>query len=164
MTEVLETMAPDSIWLEDYAIEEEAEERGTAVPEYVTLRLEHDELALRAAQISQVLVERRAEAMAELVASILGWCDSHGFSRADLMVELNKAVPPVKVKAKPKSKVKAKVTQHVTLFADADCPGQIYKRGPYPAWMRDRMVELGMDPSSLDARREYKKTYLHVVG
>ena len=162
MTEVLKTMDADSMWLEDYAEEEGAEESGTVVPEYVRMRLEHDDLASRAAQLSQALAERRAEAMTELVASILGWWDNHGFARADLMVELNKKVPPVK--AKPKSKVKAKVVQHVTLFADPVCPGQIYKRGPYPAWMRDRMAALGMDPGDIDARREYKNTYLQVVG
>ena len=164
MTEVPVTMNPDAMWLEDYAEEEGAEESGTVVPEYVRMRLEHDGLASRAAQLSQALAERRAEAMAELVASILGWWDNHGFARADLMVELNKKVPPAKVKAKTKPKAKAKVVQHVTLFADPACPGQIYKRGPYPAWMRSRMAALGMDPGDIDARREYKNTYLQVVG
>lgn len=164
MTEVPVTMNPDAMWLEDYAGEDEAEESGTEVPEYVRMRLEHDELASRAAHLAEVLVERKAEAMAELVESILGWCDNHGFARADLMIELNKAVPPVKVKAKPKSKAKAKVVQHVTLFADPACPGKIYKRGPYPAWMKDRMLALGMDPGDIDSRRKYKETHLHVVG
>lgn len=164
MTEVLETPNPDSVWLEDYAVPEEGVDGGTEVPEYVRMHLEHEELTARVTSLSKELTDRRAEAMKELVASVLGWCDSHGFARADLMVELNKAVPPVKVKAKPKSKAKAKVVQHVTLFADPACPGKIYKRGPYPAWMKDRMLALGMDPGDIDARRKYKETHLQVVG
>ena len=138
------------------------DDRGTEIPEYVRINLEHAELTASIASLSQELTERRAEAMKELVASVLGWCDNHGFARADMMIELNKAVP--QVKAKPKSKAKAKVTQHVTLFADPACPGHIYKRGPYPAWMRERMVALGYDPTDPAARRGYKDDYLQVVG
>ncbi len=140
------------------------DDRGTEIPEYVRINLEHAELTARIASLSQELTERRAEAMKELVASVLGWCDNYGFARADMMIELNNAVPQVKAKPKSKAKAKAKVTQPVTLFAAPACPGHIYKRGPYPAWMRERMVTLGLDPGDVDSRREYKKTYLQIVG
>lgn len=139
------------------------EEQGTPVPEYVRMHLEHEELTARVTSLSKELTDRRAEAMTELVASIVGWMDNYGLGRAEVMAELRKII--VEPKAKPKGKAKTKpAPMKVTLFADPTCPGKIYKRGPYPAWMKDRMAALGMDPGDIDARRKYKETYLQVVG
>ena len=138
-------------------------ELGTPVPEYVRMHLEHEELTARVTNLSKELTDRRAEAMTELVASIVGWMDNYGLGRAEVMAELRKII--VEPKAKPKGKAKTKpAPMKVTLFADPACPGKIYKRGPYPAWMKERMVSLGLDPTDPAARREYKEDYLHVVG
>lgn len=139
------------------------EGQGTPVPEYVRMHLEHEELTARVTNLSKELTERRAEAMKELVASVVGWMDNYGLGRAEVMAELRKII--VEPKAKPKGKAKTKpAPMKVTLFADPACPGQIYKRGPYPAWMRERMVGLGMDPKDIGDRQKYKRNHLVVVG
>lgn len=154
MTEVLEPINPDAVWLADYAVEE-AEESGTSVPEYVKMHLEHEDLTTRIATLSQELAERRSEALKELVSSIVGWMDNYGLGRFEVMAELRKVIGEPKVKAKPKP-----APMKVTLFADAACPGQIYKRGPYPKWVKERMISLGMNPDDIKQRQAYRDTYL----
>ena len=128
MTEERETIDPDAAWLRDDT-GEEAEGAGTEIPEYVRMNLEHGELMTRIANLSQELTDRRAEAMKELVASIVGWMDSYGLGRFEVMAELRKIIGEPKAKTNGKAKPKP-APMKVTLFADAACPGQIYKRGP----------------------------------
>ena len=165
MTEVRAEIDHDSEWLTDYADDgdEKDVEGGTPVPEYVRMHLEHEDLTTRIATLSQELTERRSEAMKELVASIVGWVDNYGLGRFEVMAELRKIIGEPKAKAKGKAKPKP-APMKVTLFADADCPGQIYKRGPYPRWMRERMVSLGLNPDDIKQRQAYRDTYLKAVG
>ncbi len=142
---------------------EEAEGAGTEIPDYVRMNLEHVELTERITNLTQELTNRRAEAMKELVASIVGWMDSYGLGRFDVMAELRKIIGEPKAKTKGKAKPKP-APGKITLFADAACPGQIYKRGPYPKWMKERMISLGMDPEDIKQRQAYRDAYLKVVG
>lgn len=166
MTEVRAEIDPDSAWLMDYAEDGGGDEvlkgeGGTPVPEYVRMHLEHEELTERITNLSQELTERRAEAMKELVASIVGWMDNYGLGRFEVMAELRKIIG--EPKAKPKGKAKP-APMKVTLFADAACPGQIYKRGPYPRWVRERMVSLGLNPADIKQRKAYRDAYLKAVS
>lgn len=132
MTEVRAEIDHDSEWLTDYAEDgnENDVDEGVPVPESVRMHLEHEDLTTRIATLSQELAERRSEAMKELVASIVGWVDNYGLGRFEVMAELRKIIGEPKAKAKGKAKPKP-APMKVTLFADADCPGQIYKR-PFP--------------------------------
>lgn len=141
----------------------EEDEQGTLVPEYVRMHLEHEELTARITNLSQELTERRSEALKELVASIVGWMDNYGLGRFEVMAELRKIIGEPKAKTKGKTKPKP-APRKVTLFADAACPGQIYKRGPYPRWMRERMVSLGLNPADIKQRQAYRDAHLKAVG
>ena len=165
MTEERAEIDHDSERLTDYADDgdEKDVEGGTPVPEYVRMHLDHEYLTTRIATLSQELAERRSEAMKELVASIVGWVDNYGLGRFEVMAELRKIIGEPKAKAKGKAKPKP-APMKVTLFADADCPGQIYKRGPYPRWMRERMVSLGLNPDDIKQRQAYRDTHLKAVG
>jgi hypothetical protein len=119
------------------------EETSSRIPEYVILRSDFEEAAERAAALEQAVEVRRKAAKRELVESIRGWISQYGMTVEEIVAEL------------------VVEKQEAGGFIDEACPGQHYSRGPFPKWMRDRMVELGFDPANKADRRAYK--FEHMV-
>jgi hypothetical protein len=113
----------------------------TPLPEYVVLRADFEEAAYRAASLEIALAEQREDAKRELITSIRGWINQYGMTVEEIVEELAAERPGG--------------------FIDEACPGQHYSRGPFPKWMRDRMVELGLDPTNKADRIMYK--FEHMV-
>ena len=49
-------------------------------------------------------------------------------------------------------------------MVDPAVPGQTYSRGPYPAWIKERMVQLGLDPTNAEHRKQYRAENLVAVA
>jgi hypothetical protein len=112
----------------------------TPLPEYVVLRADFEEAAYRVASLEKAIEEQREDAKRELITSIRGWIKQYGMTVEEIVEELAAERPGG--------------------FIDPTCPEHLYFKGPFPKWMRDRMVELGLDPANKDHRQTYKTTYM----
>lgn len=121
---------------------------------FIRLRQELAEAEAKAKELENELAAVRLEALKSLVSNILTSIDDHGFDREEIIGLLGK---------KPKGKVKAKAASTSQRFHDPQVPGQFYVKGALPAWMKQRMVELEMDPGDALHRKHYREHYLQPV-
>ena len=49
-------------------------------------------------------------------------------------------------------------------FVDPDDPANTYRKGPLPAWLREKMVAAGYDPADKAHREAFKSDFLTRVG
>jgi DNA-binding protein H-NS len=121
---------------------------------YIRLKQELAEAEAKAKDLEKELAAVRMEARNSLVSNILTSIADHGFDRDEIIELLGK---------KPKGKAKAKAASTGQRFHDPQVPGQFYVKGALPAWMKQRMVELEMDPNDALHRKHYREHYLQPV-
>lgn len=115
---------------------------------YIDLRQELDQLTVRAQELQKEIASVESEARNSLINNILVSIDDHGFDRQEIVEQLQKRGRKA---AKPATTSKPAVT-----MVDPAVPGQTYSRGPYPAWIKERMVQLGLDPANAEHRKQYR--------
>ncbi len=115
---------------------------------YIDLRQELDQLTVRAQELQKEIASVESEARNSLINNILVSIDDHGFDRQEIVEQLQKRGRKA---AKPATTRKPAVT-----MVDPAVPGQTYSRGPYPAWIKERMVQLGLDPTNAEHRKQYR--------
>ncbi len=115
---------------------------------YIDLRQELDQLTVRAQELQKEIASVESEARNSLINNILVSIDDHGFDRQEIVEQLQKRGRKA---AKPATTRKPAVT-----MVDPAVPGQTYSRGPYPAWIKERMVQLGLDPANAEHRKQYR--------
>ena len=115
---------------------------------YIDLRQELDQLTVRAQELQKEIASVESEARNSLINNILVSIDDHGFDRQEIVEQLQKRGRKA---AKPATTSKPAVT-----MVDPAVPGQTYSRGPYPAWIKERMVQLGLDPTNAEHRKQYR--------
>ena len=106
------------------------------------IRAQLEEKEREAQALKDVLdAKLRAEQQASIDA-IVRLIDEHQLIPVDVVTAIQKAYPAKKRTRKPKGAptltvVSAAFTDRVT--------GQTYKRGPKPAWLKQRLAETGLD-------------------
>lgn len=123
---------------------------------YIDLRQELDQLTVRAQELQKEIASVESEARNSLINNILVSIDDHGFDRQEIVEQLQKRGRKA---AKPATTRKPAVT-----MVDPAVPGQTYSRGPYPAWIKERMVQLGLDPTNAEHRKQYRAENLVAVA
>lgn len=123
---------------------------------YIDLRQELDQLTVRAQELQKEIASVESEARNSLINNILVSIDDHGFDRQEIVEQLQKRGRKA---AKPATTRKPAVT-----MVDPAVPGQTYSRGPYPAWIKERMVQLGLDPTNAEHRKQYRTENLVAVA
>ena len=123
---------------------------------YIDLRQELDQLTVRAQELQKEIARVESEARNSLINNILVSIDDHGFDRQEIVEQLQKRGRKA---AKPATTSKPAVT-----MVDPAVPGQTYSRGPYPAWIKERMVQLGLDPTNAEHRKQYRAENLVAVA
>lgn len=103
---------------------------------------------MRAQELQKEIASVESEARNSLINNILVSIDDHGFDRQEIVEQLQKRGRKA---AKPATTRKPAVT-----MVDPAVPGQTYSRGPYPAWIKERMVQLGLDPANAEHRKQYR--------
>jgi len=117
-------------------------------------------------QEAEVLAQLEAQqetAKADLLAAFKEQIEACGFDPEDIAMAIApKLTRPVK-KARAKSTTPRKAPGSKTLY-DPQNPANTYTRGPAPAWMKEKMAALGVDPSDKAAVKAFKDTHLAVKG
>lgn len=128
---------------------------------YIDLRQELDQLTVRAQELQKEIASVESEARNSLINNILVSIDDHGFDRQEIVEQLQKHVGKKRGRkaAKPATTRKPAVT-----MVDPAVPGQTYSRGPYPVWIKERMVQLGLDPTNAEHRKQYRAENLVAVA
>jgi hypothetical protein len=121
---------------------------------YIRLKQELAEAEAKAKDLERELAAVRLEARNSLVSNILTSIADHGFDRDEIIELLGK---------KSKGKAKTKEASTGQRFHDPQVPGQFYVKGAMPAWMKQRMIALEMDPGDALHRKHYREHYLQPV-
>lgn len=112
--------------------------------------LEAEALELR----SQLAAEREKEQQ-EYVQEILDYCQESEWDVTDIA----KLLLPKK-SGSSRSRSPGKPKPITTIWVDPKHSDRIYKGRGVPMWMREDMIERGMDPSSRDQRQQYRDNNL----
>jgi len=96
---------------------------------------------------------RKKEMKINLANRIMELIKSH-----DLMVE--EVVPLILTN----KQWKVLCSEQRTYYVDPENPENTYTRGATPKWMKDKMIEKGLDPSSSKDRNMFKSTHLQLIG
>jgi DNA-binding protein H-NS len=137
-----------------------SEEDGAYAPTetpvtYLVLKDELEEVTARAKELEKELARVRNEARNSLVANILTSIADHGFDKAEILDLLEK-------KSGGKAKA-AKASKPAQQLHDPEVPGQTYSKGALPAWIKERMRSLDLDPGDALHRKHYRDNYLQPV-
>ena len=113
----------------------------------------------------QLLAQRQQQGKYDLAQTIKELIAQHGWTPADieplLTSQPRRRGPGRKTSAAP---VTPPAAATGTAYVDPQNPQNVYYRGPLPAWLKERMVEQGYDPSDKEARKAFKAQVLHQVA
>lgn len=114
------------------------------------------------AQILEQIEAQRETARTELVELITKQIADHGFEPLEIVKAV---VPDLEKRLKPKAKAKtAKASKAgrapTKILIDPENPENTYTRGPAPAWMKERLQALGLDPANKEHVKQFKTEVL----
>ncbi len=116
---------------------------------FIDMKAQLEELTQQTSSLQKAIAAAETEAMTSLVQNILTAIDEHGFERKAVLEKLNRQA--TKRRSSP---------IEVVLMHDPEVPGQTYSRGVYPAWMKERMAQLGFDATNKEHRKAYRTQHL----
>lgn len=114
------------------------------------------------ADLEKALYQRWQSAKTELAQQIREMIDKNGYDAEEIM---SMVMPRRRRGAGAGTGATAarKGERAYPRYVDPQNPDNIYVRGVLPAWMKQKMVEQGYDPSVKQDRESFKNNYLQVV-
>lgn len=117
-----------------------------------------EEIQQNQAELQRVLKARREEGKQQVAQEVQALVQDRGYKMKEILPLLKsrgrRSVQNVTKMPKRTSKIQ---------YVDPDNPKNIYSRGVIPGWMKNKMVELGYDPSVKDQRDAFKAKCLDVI-
>lgn len=108
------------------------------------------------ADLEKALYQRWHSAKTELAQQIRDMIEQHGYEAEEIMA----MVLPRRRRGAGAAR---NAERAYPRYVDPQNPDNIYVRGVLPAWMKQKMVEQGYDPSVKQDRESFKNNYLQVV-
>nr|WP_207191031.1 H-NS histone family protein [Halochromatium salexigens] len=112
------------------------------------------------AQLKQALNERWEAEKLELVQEIHAMINERGHDVDEIADQLT----PRRRRGAGIKKTGKSGSGRYTLYVDPDNPNNVYSRGVLPAWMKQKMLALGLDPSDKDDRYSFKINHLRPIN
>jgi DNA-binding protein H-NS len=127
------------------------------------LNSQAQELARMQAEVQEKLTAAKANSLVSFVAAIREQITGAGYTFEEVLPKIN----PVKTRAKRgtgKKSAQANAAAASHTYQDPANPENTYKRGPLPAWFKDSMATLSLDPTVKADREKFKAEYLTLVA
>jgi DNA-binding protein H-NS len=112
------------------------------------------EIELDREKLEVALKQRRWADLVEFAETLRGQIAERGYQIEEVIALLQK-------KGKGSGRRRGNGQPH---FVDPDDPSLTYRRGPLPAWLREKMEAAGYDPTDKAQRDAFKSTFLTQVG
>ncbi|NKN32405.1 H-NS family nucleoid-associated regulatory protein [Marichromatium bheemlicum] len=129
--------------------------------EYANLSVEEirrqlEEAESKQNELKRALETRRREAKKEVAQELRDLIEQRGYTLEEMLEELAPR------KSRRGGSRKSSGSRQYTEYFDPENPENVYVRGVLPRWMKSKMTEKGLDPSSKEDRDTFKSTYLKV--
>jgi DNA-binding protein H-NS len=123
--------------------------------EYLDLKTQIDAEETRIAELKAALANAEQTARVNLAESIKQQIAEHGFTLESIMSLLQ----PVKAKRAKPSENPQRLSVVKNVITDPET-GKVYTKGPLPGWLKDRMVNAGLDPDNKADRVKYRESLM----
>ncbi len=125
-----------------------------------TLKEELSQLEARRAELQrQILVSRRTE-LRTFTTELMGIIKERGHDVDEVIGELSRRRSK---STSGRSRSRSSSEGDRTVLAFNDDPSLTYVRGVTPDWMKQKMLDHGLDPQSRTDRLSFRDDYMHVV-
>jgi hypothetical protein len=106
------------------------------------------------AELEAELSRTKAEARGATVEAVRALIADAGDTPDEILPLLAPAAPKGKAK---RTRASGSDTRHFPAYALADDPGRTYSRGKLPGWLRERMMDAGLDPDDRASRELFRE-------
>ncbi|MGQ9659860.1 MAG: H-NS histone family protein [Thermochromatium sp.] len=113
-----------------------------------------EEATLKKAQLEKLLENKREEGKSAIVEQIRALILDNGYDPEEIMNLVLRRLH---------RRRKLVGDRQYRRYVDPDNPDNVYSRGVLPAWMKEKMVEHGYDPSSRQDREAFKTKVLRLI-
>lgn len=130
------------------------------------LKRMRQEIEQNKADLEKALKKRWREAKSELIQRLKSLIESEGYE----VTEIARALEARRRGPRPRSMQDHAVTNSLpvsnavertyTKYVDLEDPAHTYTRGVLPKWMKEKMINLGLDPKSRKDRDTFKANYM----
>lgn len=121
--------------------------------DYTELRSRLESLEAEQKEVERIIANTRDQRRAELISEFKQRIKDEGFLVADFADAFG---------ARRYTRRSFSGVRSYQRYVDNSDPECFYIRGPLPAWMRDRMRSVGLDPAVRSDRERYKQDYMHI--
>ena len=109
------------------------------------------------AELEAAIKQKKAAGLSDAAQQVAMQVQESGYTLDEIMSELGYTKPSAKAK---RTRKPAEYTQ---LF-NPENETQVYTRGPFPGWLKAKMVENGLDPKNKEHRQSFKSDFLKVAA
>jgi DNA-binding protein H-NS len=123
--------------------------------EYIDLKTQIEAEETRIAELKAALANAEQTARVNLAESIKMMIDEHGFALESILSLLQ----PTKTKRAKAGEKPQRLSVVKNSITDPET-GKVYTKGPLPGWLKDRMVNAGLDPDNKADRVKYRESLM----